>query len=385
MAASRRREGRRSRARHLEHPEPAGGALLRDGRERRGRPGAGGVAAPRWCSPTTGWRRGSVPDDAFLAARRRSPGQAAVGAGGVTYLPWLFEPDPVAPAPEDRARRVRRSGSSDEPARSMARAVYTRASRFRTRRGCSTPFSALTGVAYREITAFRGQAAPARPPWGGILAGALGITVHRLAEPGSTTRCVLLALGVLGRRRRSRRQRMCGSADTSLIAKAGSLLRVCCVSASPSPHAATRGWSAPVHVTERSTPSRGYVLPAVGFQRPASRHVFHAGGPEERRRAERVVHGSVWGTGVGQSVPWIHQATTYARDDGLFESHRCPVGSSRDGSHSRQRFGHGARAQLVQALSRRLCRTLRRGRRSSTDASEIVEVTSHFSEPAQGH
>jgi len=61
------------------------------------------------------------------------------------------------------------------------------------------PFRAFTGVEYREIT-FGGGGARSQL-WGAILADALGITVHRLAEAEYTNArgAALLAFGVLGR------------------------------------------------------------------------------------------------------------------------------------------------------------------------------------------
>ena len=61
------------------------------------------------------------------------------------------------------------------------------------------PFRAFTGVDYREITFGGGERA--RRCGATILADALGITVHRLAEPQYTNArgAALLAFGVLGR------------------------------------------------------------------------------------------------------------------------------------------------------------------------------------------
>ena len=61
------------------------------------------------------------------------------------------------------------------------------------------PFRAFTGVDYEEITFGGGGARSAL--WGEILADALGITVHRLADPQYTNArgTALLAFGVLGR------------------------------------------------------------------------------------------------------------------------------------------------------------------------------------------
>ena len=61
------------------------------------------------------------------------------------------------------------------------------------------PFGAFTGVDYQEITFGGGGARSAL--WGEILADALGITVHRLAEPEYTNArgTALLAFAVLGR------------------------------------------------------------------------------------------------------------------------------------------------------------------------------------------
>jgi xylulokinase len=63
----------------------------------------------------------------------------------------------------------------------------------------SGPFGAFTGVAYDEITFGGGGARSAL--WGDVLAGALGMTVHRLAEPEYTNArgAARLAFGVLGR------------------------------------------------------------------------------------------------------------------------------------------------------------------------------------------
>ncbi len=137
---------------------------------------------------------GPIPEDVFARSERVA---AAVppGSGGVMYLPWLA--GSMAPAPDDDMRGgfvgLGLSSTRAEMTRAVFEGVALNAA------WLLEPFRAFTGVDYQEITFGGGGARSAL--WGEILADALGITVHRLAEPQYTNArgAALLAFGVLGR------------------------------------------------------------------------------------------------------------------------------------------------------------------------------------------
>ena len=137
---------------------------------------------------------GAAPDDAFARAERVASA-ARPGSGGVMYLPWLA--GSMAPAPDDDVRGGFVGMGLSSTRADMTRAVYEGVAL--NAAWLLDPFRAFTGVDYREITFGGGGARSAL--WGDILADALGITVHRLAEPQYTNArgAALLAFGVLER------------------------------------------------------------------------------------------------------------------------------------------------------------------------------------------
>jgi xylulokinase len=160
--------------------------------------GVGGRALEAWLHQVVfaddGFSVGPTPDDAFA----RSEAVAAAvppGSGGVMYLPWLT--GSLAPAPDDDMRGGFVGMGLSSTRAEMTRAVYEGVAL--NAAWLLDPFRAFTGVDYQEIT-FGGGGARS-PLWGQILADALGITVHRLAEPQYTNArgTALLAFGVLGR------------------------------------------------------------------------------------------------------------------------------------------------------------------------------------------
>ncbi|MDQ1532766.1 MAG: xylulokinase [Actinomycetota bacterium] len=160
--------------------------------------GVGGRALEAWLHQVVfaddGLATGVVPEDAFARAEAVASA-AALGAGGVMYLPWLAGSG--APAPDDYARGGFVGLGLASTRADMTRAVYEGVAL--NAAWLLGPFGAFTGIDYREITFGGGGARSAL--WGGILADALGITVHRLAEPQYTNArgTALLAFAVLGR------------------------------------------------------------------------------------------------------------------------------------------------------------------------------------------
>ena len=110
------------------------------------------------------------------------------------YLPWLA--GSMAPAPDDDVRGGFVGMGLSSSRADMTRAVYEGVAL--NAAWLLDPFRAFTGVDYREIT-FGGGGARS-PLWGAILADALGITVHRLAEPEYTNArgAARLAFAALG-------------------------------------------------------------------------------------------------------------------------------------------------------------------------------------------
>ena len=105
---ARRREGGRSRARHLEHSEPVVGALFRDGRERRRRPRARGVAAPGRVRR----RRHEHGCHSRRRVRARGSSRGGHGARGRgSAVPPVARGIGCAGTRRPRARRLRRNGS----------------------------------------------------------------------------------------------------------------------------------------------------------------------------------------------------------------------------------------------------------------------------------
>lgn len=159
--------------------------------------GVGGRALEAWLHQVVfaddGMATGSIPDDAFARAEAVAAA-AAVGAGGVTYFPWLA--GSIAPAPDEDVRGGFAGLGLSSTRADMTRAVYEGVAL--NAAWLLDPFRAFTGVDYEEITFGGGGARSAL--WGEILADALGITVHRLADPQYTNArgCALLAFGVLG-------------------------------------------------------------------------------------------------------------------------------------------------------------------------------------------
>jgi xylulokinase len=160
--------------------------------------GVGGRALDAWLHQVVfahdGFALGPAPDDAF----ERSEAVAATadpGSGGVMFLPWLT--GSMAPAPDDSVRGGFVGMGLSTTRSDMTRAVYEGVAL--NAAWLLDPFRAFTGVDYREITFGGGGARSAL--WGQILAAALGVTVHRLAEPQYTNArgAARLAFGALGR------------------------------------------------------------------------------------------------------------------------------------------------------------------------------------------
>ncbi len=159
--------------------------------------GVGGRALDAWLHQVIfapdALATGGVPPDVFARAEAVA---AAVdpGSGGVLYLPWLT--GSMAPAPNDDMRGGFVGLGLASTRGEMTRAVYEGVAL--NAAWLLDPFRAFTGVEYEEITFGGGGARSAL--WGDILAAALGVTVHRLAQPEYTNArgAALLAFGVLG-------------------------------------------------------------------------------------------------------------------------------------------------------------------------------------------
>jgi xylulokinase len=160
--------------------------------------GVGGRALDLWLHQVVfgadGFATSPVPHDGFARAEAVA---AAVpcGSGGVLFLPWLT--GSIAPAPDEHTRGGFVGMGLSSTRAEMTRAVYEGVAL--NAAWLLDPFRTFTGVDYQEITFGGGGARSAL--WGEILADALGITVHRLAEPEYTNArgAALLAFGVLGR------------------------------------------------------------------------------------------------------------------------------------------------------------------------------------------
>jgi xylulokinase len=141
--------------------------------------GVGGRALEAWLHQVVfaddGFSIGPRPDDAF-ARSEAVAASVAPGSGGVMYLPWLT--GSIAPAPDESMRGGFVGMGLSSTRAEMTRAVYEGVAL--NAAWLLGPFRAFTGVDYQEITFGGGGARSAL--WGGILADALGITVHRLAE-----------------------------------------------------------------------------------------------------------------------------------------------------------------------------------------------------------
>jgi xylulokinase len=160
--------------------------------------GVGGRALEAWLRQVVfaddEFGTGALPDDAF-ARSEAAAATAAPASGGVMYVPWLT--GSIAPAPDEHMRGAFTGLGLSSTRAQMTRAVYEGVAL--NAAWLLEPFGAFTGVDYEEIT-FGGGGARS-PLWGAILADALGITVHRLADPEYTNArgTALLAFGVLGR------------------------------------------------------------------------------------------------------------------------------------------------------------------------------------------
>jgi xylulokinase len=143
-----------------------------------------------------GFTTAARPDDAFARAEAvaRAAGDAAPANDGVRFYPWLT--GSMAPAPDDHVRGGFTGMGLETTRAAMTRAVYDGVAL--NAAWLFEPFQAFTGVQYDEITFGGGAARSAL--WGDLLAAALGITVHRLAEPELTNArgAALLAFSVLG-------------------------------------------------------------------------------------------------------------------------------------------------------------------------------------------
>jgi xylulokinase len=160
--------------------------------------GVGGRALEAWLRQVVfaddEFGTGALPADAF-ARSEAAAATAAPGNGGVMYVPWLT--GSIAPAPDEHMRGAFTGLGLSSTRAPMTRAVYEGVAL--NAAWLLEPFGAFTGVDYEEIT-FGGGGARS-PLWGAILADAMGITVHRLADPEYTNArgTALLAFGVLGR------------------------------------------------------------------------------------------------------------------------------------------------------------------------------------------
>lgn len=161
--------------------------------------GVGGRALDAWLHQVVfaddDFTSGPQPDDVF-ARSEAVAASVAPGSGGVLYFPWLA--GSMAPAPDDVVRGGFVGMGLSSTRADMTRAVYEGVAL--NAAWLLDPFRAFSGVDYQEITFGGGGARSAL--WGEILAGALSMTVHRLAEPQYTNArgAALLAFAVLGRR-----------------------------------------------------------------------------------------------------------------------------------------------------------------------------------------
>ena len=158
--------------------------------------GVGGLALDAWLHQVVfgedGFETRAGPADAFERSEVVAAAVAA-GSGGVLYLPWLT--GSIAPAPDDPVRGGFVGLGLSSTRAEMTRAVYEGVAL--NAAWLLEPFRGFTGVDYQEITFGGGGARSAL--WGSLLADALGITVHRLAEPQYTNArgAAILAFGVL--------------------------------------------------------------------------------------------------------------------------------------------------------------------------------------------